>query len=77
MKKECILAWHTPAFVAPLLYSSLRNVVNADLFFLLVLQQACKEGTVNLHCPSCGAVWCLFTLVRPTQATSHPGGIGA
>ncbi len=67
----------TPAFVAPLLYSSLRNVVNADLFFLLALQQACSEGIVNLHYPSCGAVWCLFTLVRPTEATSRPGGIGA
>jgi hypothetical protein len=44
----------SPAFVAPLLYSSLRNVVNADLFFLLALQQACSEGIVNLHHPSYG-----------------------
>ncbi len=66
-----------PAFVAPLLYSSLRNVVNADLFFLLTLQQACSKGLVDSHYPSCGALWCLFTLVRPTQATSRPGGIGA
>jgi hypothetical protein len=44
----------SPAFVAPLLYSSLRNVVNADLFFLLALQQACSEGLVDSHYPSCG-----------------------
>jgi hypothetical protein len=43
-----------PRFVAPLLYSSLRNVVNADLFFLLALQQACEEGIAYLHYPSCG-----------------------
>ena len=49
--------------------------MNADLFFLLALQQTCKGGTVNNH--PCGAVWCLFTLASPTQATSHPGGLGA
>jgi hypothetical protein len=43
-----------PAFVAPLLYSSLRNVVNADLFILLALQQACSEGLMDSHYPSCG-----------------------
>jgi hypothetical protein len=31
------LKWLPPAFVAPLIYSSLRNVVNVDLFFLLAL----------------------------------------
>jgi hypothetical protein len=48
------LKWLPLAFVAPLLYSSLRNVVNADLFFLLALQQACSEGIMNLHYLSCG-----------------------
>jgi hypothetical protein len=51
--------------------------MNADLFFLLALQQTCKGGTVNLHYPPCDAVWCLFTLASPTQATSPPGGLGA
>jgi hypothetical protein len=52
---------------SPLLCSSLRNVVNADLFYLLALQQACSEGVVlSTICPAV-AVWCLFTLVRPTQ----------
>ena len=45
---------HPPTCVAPLLYSSLTNVVNADLFFLLALQQACSEGLVDSHYPSCG-----------------------
>ncbi len=43
-----------PPLVAPLLFSSLRNVVNTDLFYLLALQQACREGIVYLHYPSCG-----------------------
>jgi hypothetical protein len=60
----------TPAFVAPLLYSSLRNVVNADLFFLFALQQACSEGTVNLHCPSCGCS------VEPVHTGSPCSGCG-
>ncbi len=51
-----------PAFVAPLLCSSLRNVGNADLFFLLALQQACQEGIAHLQYPSGCAVWCLFRL---------------
>ncbi len=42
--------------------------MNADLFFLLALQQACQEGIAHLHYPSGCAVWCLFTLVRSTQA---------
>jgi hypothetical protein len=42
--------------------------VNADIFFLLALQQACQEGIAHLHYPSSCAVWCLFTLVRPSQA---------
>ncbi len=64
-----------PPLVAPLLYSSLRNDVNADLFYLLALQQACREGVrTKAHGPSCGfAAWCLFTLVRPTQAVGRPG----
>ncbi len=28
--------------------------MNADLFFLLALQQACSEGVVRRHYPSCG-----------------------
>ncbi len=51
--------------------------MNADLFFLLALQQTCKGLKVTLHYPPCGAVWCLFTLASPTQATSPPGGLGA
>jgi hypothetical protein len=46
--------------------------VNADLFFLLALQQACSEGIVRWHYPSCGAVWCLYTLVRLSQAVGWP-----
>jgi hypothetical protein len=44
----------SPTFVAPLLCSSRRNVVNADLCFLLALQQACSEGLVDSHYLSCG-----------------------
>ncbi len=73
-----------PACVAPLLYSSLRNVVSADLFFLLALQQACSEGIVNLHYPSCccsvvplhtgspysgcGLAWQICAKVRPVPS---------
>ncbi len=42
--------------------------MNADLFFLLALQQARSEGLVDSHCPTAVQVWCLFTLVCPTQA---------
>ncbi len=42
--------------------------MNADLFFLLALQQACSEGPVDSHCPPAVPVWCLFTPVCPTQA---------
>ncbi len=42
--------------------------MNADLFFLLGLQQACSEGIVRWYYPSCGAVWCLYTLVCLSQA---------
>jgi hypothetical protein len=39
--------------------------VNADLFFLLALQQACSEGSVLKRTvrPVVSAAWCLFTLV--------------
>ncbi len=36
--------------------------MNADLFFLLALQQACSEGFVDSHYPSCGcSVMPLYT----------------
>jgi hypothetical protein len=42
--------------------------VNADLFFLLVLEQDCREGIMNLHYLSwgvqCGASSNFFTLLR-------------
>ena len=48
--------------------------MNADLFYLLALQQACHEGIVHSHYPSGCAVWCLFTLVRPIQAVGWADG---
>jgi hypothetical protein len=41
--------------------------VNPDLFFLLALQQACKEEIVNLHYPpvvQCGVSSHWFALLR-------------
>ncbi len=42
--------------------------MNADLFYLLALQQACKEGIAHLHYPSCdlqcGASSQWFALLR-------------
>jgi hypothetical protein len=46
----------------------LRNVVNADLFYLLALQEACSEGiAVCAVCPAvlqCDASANWFTLLR-------------
>ncbi len=57
-----------PPLIAPLLYSSLKNVVNADLFYLLAFQQACKAGitpnTIHLAVEQRGASSRLFALLR-------------
>ncbi len=71
-----VISWvpkRLPPLVALLLCSSLRNVVNADLFYLLALQHALREGALQQD-PSWGlTVLCLFTLVCPTQAVGRPG----
>ncbi len=52
--------------------------MNADLFFLLALQQACKGENSELTLSSLlSCVGPLHTNPCLTQATNPPGGLGA